>query len=183
MFAVMYHRQHLTRWDDWILRGIAVYHLLKAGFFFALGVGLLHFVHYDLARFIKDYLIEPFKLELHTRFLQWFLECASNLTPHRLRLISYLFFFYSLIFAAEGVGLYLRKRWAEYMVVIVVSSLLPFEIYEICLELAWWKMIIFCGNSLIIAFLVRRLVLEEPKSELLFDDLLPRLEQVISGDK
>jgi uncharacterized membrane protein (DUF2068 family) len=160
----MAYRQHLTRWDDWILRVIAVYHLLKAGFFLLLGLGLLHFVHYDMARIIKDYLIEPFKLEPHTRFLQWFLECASNLTPHRLRLICYLFFFYSLIFAAEGIGLYLRKRWAEYMVVIVVSSLLPFEIYEISLDLAWWKVVIFCGNALIIAFLVRRLILEEPES-------------------
>jgi uncharacterized membrane protein (DUF2068 family) len=98
-----------------------------------------------------------------------------------LRLICYLFFFYSLIFATEGVGLYLRKRWAEYMVVIVVASLLPFEIYEICLDLAWWKVVIFCGNALIIAFLIRRLILEEPKFAFPLDEtasgLMPGSQQ------
>jgi uncharacterized membrane protein (DUF2068 family) len=65
-----------------------------------------------------------------------------------------------LIFALEGIGLYLRKRWAAFMVVIVVSSLLPFEIYEIGLCLAWWKILLLLGNIFIVTFLVRRLVLE-----------------------
>ena len=161
----MYHKAHLTRWDDRILRVIALYHLLKAAFFIALGFGLLHLVHQDIARMINDYLIEPFKLAPDGRFFSGLLEWASTLTPHGLRLIGCLFFCYGLIFAIEGVGLYLRKYWAEFMVVIVVSSLLPFEIYEICLNIAWWKMFVLLGNCLIVAFLVRRLILEAPHSE------------------
>ena len=161
----MDHKPHLTRWDDWILRVIAIYHLLKASFFVALGFGLLDLVHQDIARMINDYLIEPFKLAPDGRFLRGLLEWASSLTPHGLRLIGCLFFFYGLIFAIEGVGLYLRKHWAEFMVVIVVSSLLPFEIYEICLNIVWWKMFVLLGNGLIVAFLVRRLVLEAPQPE------------------
>ncbi len=161
----MPHKPHLNRWDDRILRVIAIYHLLKASFFVALGFGLLHLVHQDIAQMINDYLIEPFKLAPDGRFLRALLEWASRLTPHGLRLICYLFFCYGLIFAIEGVGLYLRKRWAEYMVVIVVSSLLPFEIYEIFLNLAWWKMLVLLGNFLIVGFLIRRLVLEQPRSE------------------
>lgn len=159
----MPHKAHLTRWDDWILRIIAVYHLLKSAFFFALGFGLLHLLHRDLAQFLIDYVIEPFKLDPSGRFLKWVLEWLSDLTPHRLRLISYLFFCYGLLFAIEGVGLYLRKRWAEYMVVIVVSSLVPFEFYEICLNVAWWKILIMVGNLLVVGFLCRRLVLENPE--------------------
>jgi uncharacterized membrane protein (DUF2068 family) len=150
----------LTRWDDRILRLIAIYHLLKASFFVAIGLGVLHFVHQDLAQVINDDLIEPFKLSPDGKFLRNLLEWASTLTPHGLRLISYLFFCYGFIFAIEGIGLYLRKHWAEYMVVIVVASLLPFEIYEICLTLAWWKVLLLAGNIFIVAFLVRRLVLE-----------------------
>jgi uncharacterized membrane protein (DUF2068 family) len=71
-----------------------------------------------------------------------------------------LFICYGSIFGLEGVGLYLRKRWAEFMVVIVVSSLLPFEIYEIFLRLAWWKILLLLGNIFIVTFLVRRLVLD-----------------------
>jgi uncharacterized membrane protein (DUF2068 family) len=159
----MPHKAHLTRWDDWILRIIAIYHLLKAAFFFALGFGLRHFLHRDIDQFLSDYVIEPFKLDPSGRFLKWALELLSDLTPHRLRLISYLFFSYGLLFAIEGVGLYLRKRWAEYMVAIVVSTLVPFEFYEIYLSLAWWKILIMVGNILLVAFLCRRLVLENPE--------------------
>jgi uncharacterized membrane protein (DUF2068 family) len=143
---------------------IAIYHLLKASFFAALGFGLLHLIHQDIARLISDYLIEPFKLSPDGRFLRALLEWASSLTPHGLRLIGYIFF-YSLIFAIEGIGLFLRKRWAEFMVVIVVSSLFPFEIYEICLSVASWKMIILLANSLIVVFLVRRLIQEASQPE------------------
>ncbi len=153
-------QRHLTRWDDWILRIIAVYHLLKSAFFFALGFGLLHFLHRDLAKFLTDYIIEPFKLDPDGRFLKWVLDKVTDLTPHWLRIISYLFFSYGLLFAIEGIGLYLRKRWAEYLVVIVVSSLLPFEFYEICAALAWWKFVLMAGNLLVVGFLCHRLVIE-----------------------
>jgi uncharacterized membrane protein (DUF2068 family) len=156
----MRHHHSLNRWDDYILRIIAIYHLLKAAFFFGLGFGLLHLVHQDIALLINDYLVEPFKLAPDGKILKGLLEWTSGLTPHWLRLISYLFICYGSIFALEGLGLYLRKRWAEFMVVIVVSSLLPFEIYEICLCLAWWKFLLLLGNIFIVTFLVRRLVIE-----------------------
>lgn len=156
----MCNHRPFNRWDDSILRIIAVYHLTKAAFFFALGFGLLHLVHQDIALLIKDYLVEPFKLAPDGKILKGFLEWTSCLTPHWLRLVSYLFICYGSIFVIEGIGLYLRQHWAEFMVVIVVSSLLPFEIYEIGLCLAWWKILLLLGNIFMVTFLVRRLVLE-----------------------
>jgi uncharacterized membrane protein (DUF2068 family) len=154
----MASQKPLTCWDEWILRLIAVYHLLKAGFFFALSFGLKHYVRGDMYQFLQDYLIEPFHFDPGSHFLKWLLEKASDLTPHTLRFFSYVFFAYAIIFAIEGVGLYLRKRWAEYMVVIVVTSLLPFELYEIYLKLAWWKIGLVVGNLLVVAFLIKILV-------------------------
>src|SRR5438105_1563192 len=135
----MTQERQLTRWDEWVLRIIAVYHLLKAGFFFGLSFGMRHFLNHDIVRFINDYLIEMFQLDPSGHFSQWILEKASAITPHTFRFFGYVFFVYAVIFAIEGVGLYLRQRWAEYMVVIVVTSLLPFEIWEIYHKLAWWK--------------------------------------------
>ncbi len=149
-----------SRWDDYALRGIALYHLLKATFFFGLGFGLLHLLHQDIANLINDYLVEPFKLAPDGKIIKGLLDWTSTLTPHWLLLISYLFICYGSIFTLEGVGLYLRKRWAEFMVAIVVSSLLPFEIYEIFLSIAWWKILLLLGNIFIVTFLVRRLVLD-----------------------
>ena len=95
---------------------------------------------------------------LDSPYLKWVLEEVSTFTPHNFRFFSYVAFVYSTIFAIEGVGLYLRQRWAEYMVVIVVTSLLPFELYEIYVKLAWWKLALVAGNLLVVAFLVRQLV-------------------------
>ena len=154
----MSQQRPLNRWDDWILRFIAVYHLLKAGFFFALSFGLKHYVRGDMYNFLQDYLIEPFHFDPSSKFLHWLLERASDLTPRTLRFFSYVFFAYAIIFAIEGIGLYMRKRWAEYMVVIVVTSLLPFELYEIYVKLAWWKVGLVVGNLLVVAFLIRILI-------------------------
>jgi len=154
--------RHLTRWDFLILRVIAVYHLLKAVFFFALGFGLLHFLHHSITDFLNDYVIEPLHFDSDSPYLKLLLEKVANIQPHTFRFFSYLAFSYSLIFAIEGVGLYLRKRWAEYMVVVVVTSLLPFEIYEILHKFAWWKIVFTAGNLAVIAFLVRQLVVGKP---------------------
>jgi len=154
----MTQERTLTRWDEWALRIIAVYHLLKAGFFFALSFGMRHFLNHDIVQFINEYLVEPFKLDPSGKFLNALLDKASVITPHMFRFFGYVFFAYAVIFAIEGIGLYLRQRWAEYMVVIVVTSLLPFEIYEIYHKLAWWKVGLVAGNLLVVAFLIKILI-------------------------
>ena len=75
-------------------------------------------------------------------------------------MLGYAAFFYAALFAAEGIGLYLRKHWAEYIVVIVTGSLLPLEIYELFVKLAWWKFAAVVGNLLIVAYLIHRLLLD-----------------------
>jgi uncharacterized membrane protein (DUF2068 family) len=150
-------------WEDFILRLIALYKLAKAALFFALGFGFLQLIHQDVAQFLKDYVIEyhidPENRLLH-HLLSWVLNHANRLTDHRIEFISLGAFFYASIFAAEGIGLYLRKHWAEYMVLVSTGSLLPIEVWEIYRKLAWWKFGVVLGNLLIIIYLVHRLVLD-----------------------
>jgi len=150
-------------WEDFVLRLIALYKLAKAALFFALGFGFLQLMHQDVAQFLNDYVIEyhidPENRLLH-RLLKWMLDHASSLTDHRIAFISFGAFFYATIFAAEGIGLYLRKHWAEYMVLVSTGSLLPIEFYEIYLKLAWWKFGVLFGNLLIIVYLIHRLLLD-----------------------
>jgi uncharacterized membrane protein (DUF2068 family) len=150
-------------WEDYVLRLIALYKLAKAVLFAAFGFGILQLMHQDVAQFLKEYVIEyhidPENRLLH-KLLNWSLDHASYLTDHRIALFSFAAFFYATIFAAEGIGLYLRKHWAEYMVLISTGSLLPIEFYEIYLKLAWWKFGVLLGNLLIIIYLVHRLILD-----------------------
>lgn len=146
-------------WEDVALRIIAIYKLLHGLFFIAVGVGLIK-LKYHLPEFLSDYVIKPLHFNPENKMVDWILDEASNLTPHRITLVSYAAFFYALLFCIEGTGLYLRKHWAEYFVVIVTGSLLPFEIYAMILKVQWWKGGVIFGNLLILAYLIHRLRLD-----------------------
>ena len=57
-------------------------------------------------------------------------------------------------------GLFLRKQWAEYLVVIITGSLLPVEIWTMIQKAELWKLGLIVGNLLIVGYLVHRLRLD-----------------------
>lgn len=154
----------IAPWENFVLRTIAIYKLLHAVFFIGVGFGLLHFRHHDITQFLHNYVITPYHLNPESRFVDWVLDTASTLTAHKLTFFGYGAFFYAALFAAEGIGLYLRKHWAEYLVVIVTGSLLPIEILETYVRAAWWKFGIIAGNLLIVGYLIHRLRLDSRNS-------------------
>ena len=148
-------------WEDFVLRVIAVWKLSHAAFFIAVGFGLLRLKHrhsnvYDL---LQTYVVIPYHLDPENKWVDWTLEKASLLSPH-LAFFGWTAFFYAALFAVEGIGLYLRKHWAEYMVVIVTGSLLPVEIRALFHSMAWWKLGLVIGNLLIVGYLIHRIVLD-----------------------
>jgi uncharacterized membrane protein (DUF2068 family) len=147
-------------WEDFVLRVIAIYKLLHALFFIAVGFGLLRLRHHNVVEVLNHYLIIPYHLNPEGRFVDWVLEQAEKISPHMLLLAGWAAFFYAALFAAEGIGLYLRRHWAEYLVVFVTGSLLPIEIYELWVKLAWWKFGAVVGNLLIVSYLIHRLLLD-----------------------
>lgn len=153
----------LAPWEDWVLRVIAIYKLVKAAIFFVAGLEVRNLLHKDVRQFLSDYVTEH-QIDPENRFLHdtldWLLRHASDLTDHKIRFMSYVAFFYAAIFLLEGIGLYLRKHWAEYMVLISTGSLLPIEFYELYLSLAWWKFAVLLGNLLIVAYLIHRITLD-----------------------
>lgn len=149
----------MAPWEDVVLRIIAIYKCLHGLFFIAVGVGLIK-LKYHLPEFINDYVVKPLHFNPENRLVDWALDEAAKLTPHNITLVSYAAFFYALLFCIEGVGLFLRKHWAEYFVIIVTGSLLPFEIYAMFLKVLWWKGVVILGNLLILAYLVHRLRLD-----------------------
>jgi uncharacterized membrane protein (DUF2068 family) len=147
-------------WEDFALRLIAVYKLFHALFFTAVGFGLLRLRGHNVVDFLNAHIIIPYHLNPENRVVYWLLDKADMLTSHRLLLLGYAAFFYAALFAAEGIGLYLRKHWAEYLVVIVTGSLLPLEVYELFLKVALWKFVAVVGNLLIVTYLIHRLMLD-----------------------
>ena len=147
-------------WEDIILRIIAIYKILHGLFFIGIGVGLVKLKHQPIPQLLQDYVIRPLQLPPESKLVDWALTEASKLTPHKIVLASDAVFFYALLFCIEGVGLFLRKHWAEYFVVIVTGSLLPFEIWAMFARVEWWKAGLIVGNLLIVGYLIHRLWLD-----------------------
>jgi uncharacterized membrane protein (DUF2068 family) len=62
---------------------------------------------------------------------------------------------YAVLFAVEGIGLWLGKYWAEWFTVIATGSLIPLELYETLYHFGWLKFAMLVGNVAIIIYLVR----------------------------
>ena len=159
------NKNHIAPWEDVILRIIAIYKIAHGLFFVAVGVGLIKLKHQNIPQILNDYVIQPLQLSPENKWVDWALDGASKVTPHWLQLAGDAVFFYAILFLAEGVGLYLRRHWAEYFVVIVTGSLLPIEIWTLLKKVELWKAGLIAGNILIVVYLIHRILLDRSRSE------------------
>jgi uncharacterized membrane protein (DUF2068 family) len=60
---------------------------------------------------------------------------------------------YSALEATEGVGLALRRRWAEYLTVIATSAGIPFEVVEVVHRPTWIRVAALVLNVAIVVYL------------------------------
>jgi uncharacterized membrane protein (DUF2068 family) len=74
-------------------------------------------------------------------------------TVHRLAVLALA---YAAVFLVEGVGLVLRKTWAEWLTVVVTGSFIPIEIYELCKHPGAGKVVTLIVNVAIVGYLIVR---------------------------
>jgi uncharacterized membrane protein (DUF2068 family) len=135
---------------------IAAFKLLKGFLLLAIGVGALELVHKDVAaeliRWIDIFRVDPDNIFIHRIFAKF-----SILSDRQLRELSFGTFFYSALLLTEGIGLALRKRWAEYFTIIVTTSFIPLEVWQIARRVSGPKVLVLLINVAIVAYLVMEL--------------------------
>jgi uncharacterized membrane protein (DUF2068 family) len=140
---------------------IAVYKLLQALFFAAIGVGALRLLHKDvddvLYRIASDLRFNP-----EGRFVNFILDRASLLNDPILRRIGFGAFCYAAIGILEGIGLYLEKAWGEYLTLIITASFLPLEIIEIIRRHTMARVGLLVVNVIVLVYLTK-LVIERQR--------------------
>lgn len=135
------------------LMAIAALKLVEAAGLLVLGFGLLHFLNRDLAKDIAHW-IDLLRGDPHSKYLIWLLQKLSNVDEHKLREFSVGTFTYSAIFLAEGTGLALEKRWAEYLTITTTALPMPLEAYEIFVHATWPRVVVLLVNIAVVAYLV-----------------------------
>jgi uncharacterized membrane protein (DUF2068 family) len=142
--------------DDGLLRLIAVFKFLKAALLIALGIGLFKLLHKDIGDVLEHW-FEALRLDPGRHFVNLALEKAAHVSPAQVKKLGLGSFLYAGLFLTEGTGLWLRKRWGEWLTVIITSSLIPVEIYEICRHASYTKLVVLAVNVAIVIYLIHHM--------------------------
>jgi uncharacterized membrane protein (DUF2068 family) len=142
--------------DDRFLRAIAVFKFLKCAMLTALGVGAFKLLHKDLGGMVEHW-AEALRLDPGNRFVDAALGKAAHLLPEQIKKLGLGSFLYAALFLAEGTGLWLEKRWGEWLTVVITGSLVPVEIYEIYRHLSAMRVAVLVMNLGIVGYLIHRI--------------------------
>jgi uncharacterized membrane protein (DUF2068 family) len=142
---------------DRLVAAIGVFKLVKAAILAPLGVAGLFGLAEPLIRSTVHRLGWTGALLGH-QVVRAALARLLSLDNHDLREIGAAFVVYAAVFVVEGVGLLRRRRWAEWLTVIVTASFVPFETYELARKPGVGKLIAIAVNVAIVVYLAWRRV-------------------------
>ena len=138
------------------LRAIAVYKILKVALLLAAAYGELKLrdasVLASLFGWASTLRAGP-EHDAVVALLAWF----SGLSPARVQALGWVTLAYAAVFAVEGAGLWMRRRWAEWLTIVITGSLIPFEVWRLASAPGLGKAIIVVLNVAIVAYLLRQL--------------------------
>ncbi|HEY8105124.1 MAG TPA: DUF2127 domain-containing protein [Gemmatimonadales bacterium] len=139
-----------------VLRLIAVFKFLKVLLLVTVGLGALKLLDPAAAADAREWL-RGLAMSSDRRAMQGALVLVSRLTPERLEALGIGAFLYAALFTTEGIGLWLEKRWAEYLTVIATGSFVPFELYELARRPGLPRIAALVLNLAVVAYLIYHL--------------------------
>ncbi|MGO8863048.1 MAG: DUF2127 domain-containing protein, partial [Acidimicrobiales bacterium] len=145
--------------DRYVLRLIAVERAVHVIVFSGLAVAVFFFIgHRQTLR--RDYvsimngLFGSSESSAARRGLLGEFRHLLVISPSHLYDIGLLLVGYASLEAVEMVGLWLAKRWAEYLTFVATSAFVPFEVYELTTSFGWLKVGTLVVNLAIVVFLL-----------------------------
>ena len=138
------------------LRLIALFKLLKGLLLAAAGLGALRLLHADVAALVTRW-ADRLNIDPQNRYLGDVLGRLMLVDAHALIVVATGSFAYAALLLTEGVGLWLKRRWAEYFTIVVTGSFIPLELYELARRSTLIRLAALGLNVLIVWYLVRQL--------------------------
>lgn len=145
--------------NNYILSAIGAFKLFKAAVLIVTGITILSYLHGNIK--VMEEFSDLLNLAPAHRILHKFLINLSLIDDKTFRNISIGSFIYAGFFLVEGVGLLMKKRWAEYFTIIITASFIPLEVYELIRKISLVKSLVIVVNGLIIVYLIKRLKFEK----------------------
>ena len=135
---------------------IAVFKFVKALLLFAIALGAVGLVRGGLPR-ASDRLLSMLSSGTERRVTETVLSRITNMGPTRIAALGVGAFLYATLFLVEGIGLWLQRRWAEYLTVVATASFIPFEIYEVARRVTATRIVALVVNLATLVYLIVRL--------------------------
>jgi len=135
-----------------MLRTIALYKLLKVLLLLAAAYGELRLHDASLSAKLVTW-VEARPSGLEHNVVTWVLQWLSGLSESKIQALRFVTFTYAAVFAVEGIGLWMQKRWAEWLTTIITASLIPLEVWEFLHRPNLGKAAVVIANVVIVAYL------------------------------
>ena len=132
---------------------IVVFKLFKGLLLLAMGIGALTLLHENAAAQVTEW-IGRLGVAPHNHYINNLIGKLWTVGDAKLEAISLGTFFYAALMLTEGIGLALRKRWAEYFTIIATSSFIPLELYELAKHFSITKLVVIAANVAVVVYLV-----------------------------
>ncbi len=142
-----------------VITAIGVFKLIKAALLITLGIAGLAAVPSDLARHVR-HIAGWLGISPGRHAFAHFLGKLSAFDDHTARKLAVASLCYAAVFLVEGIGLLTRRRWAEWLTVVVTASFIPIEIYEGVEHFGPGKVVALALNLAILGYLLWRRVSE-----------------------
>jgi uncharacterized membrane protein (DUF2068 family) len=143
---------------DAFIKVIIVERIVKAIVLTALAIGLLVAGEKGLLATWATYAQDQLNLDADDGVIAELLLRALLLigTFNHVTILAIGAILYALLEGTEGVGLAMRRRWAEYLTVIATGILIPYEAYEVIHNVTLFKIGALLLNLAVVGYLAYR---------------------------
>lgn len=148
------------------LRAVAVFKIGKALLLVALEIGAFRLLDPRVMESAEHWVAALGAGALDRHAVQLVLDKLTGLSDARLQALGIGGFVLAALFAIEGVGLWLGRRWAEFLTVIATACLIPVEVYELTQKASWPRVSTLVLNLTLVAYLGWQLWRELPARRL-----------------
>ena len=135
------------------LKFIIVEKLILGPLEIVLSLKLLSLLDKDMEAFALD-LAGLFNLDIDNYYVNAAVRELGMMEYNTMLGISIGIFLLGVLVLVEGVGLHLRRRWAEWLTVVATAVFIPFELYEIVIEVTPIKVGALVLNCAIVWYLI-----------------------------
>jgi len=139
------------------LRVIAVFKFFQAALLVIVGLGALELLRRGIAVRAQHW-ADALAVNADRRAVQRLLvSVISGLSSRRLAVLGIGAFLFATLFTIEGVGLWLARRWGQYLTVVASLLFIPVEVFEVMRRTTPTRLAALTVNLAIAGYLIRRL--------------------------